>query len=758
MNNQPQHTIQAPGLTLSDVYFVLFRHKWKIIVFSLAGFALAATLYLFQSRTYQSEAELYIRYVLDTHAPKSGMGDDRTTSPDERGDNIMNSEVAILSSLDLAQTVASNIGPEKILAKVGGGKDPVRAAGVLRGNLLVQAGKQSSIITVILKHPDPDILQPVLQNLIDEYLNKHREIHQAAGMSYEALDAETGQLRTRLSQTDEELKKKTGQVGAITPQTTKIEYANKIARIQDELLDAQVKLAQQQASLASLTNHSSHASENPATTNSQKSAAVADIPPTKSDDYKNTCDQIDQLWKKKTELLNQSYREESKPVKEVVDEISDAESHKQKLEAEYPGLAASPVVTSSHSEQPGASALNLSGAIATVEGLEATTNLLASKLAQIQAGAAQFAEAEPAIMELQRTKQIDETNYLYFKTTLEQSRINEVLGDGKVSNISIIQKPSPPGLAQSKLMRLVGMVGIAGIALGLGLAFLIEFYLDRSLKRPVEIETKLKLPLFVSIPCLDSKSRNWLGNILERRLLKNGNGATSDGHGENGHSATPAQLEVAPWAEGHSLHSFYEALRDRLVTYFELKNLTHKPKLVAITSSGKGSGVTTTAMGLAASLSQTGEGNVLLVDMNIGQEAAQQFHRGKPVCGLDEILEDGNRTNALVQDNLYVVADSSTNGDKLSRIFPKRFGNMLPKLRASDYDYIIFDMPPVSQISITPRLSRFMDMILFVVEAEKTDSEVARRATALLVEASGSVGIVLNKTRTYIPRALQQDF
>ena len=76
-------------------------------------------------------------------------------------------------------------------------------------------------------------------------------------------------------------------------------------------------------------------------------------------------------------------------------------------------------------------------------------------------------------------------------------------------------------------------------------------------------------------------------------------------------------LEIAPWSPSNAMRSFYEALRDRIVVHFEVRNITRNPKLVAVTSANRGAGVTTIAMGLAASLSrETGEGNVLLVDMN----------------------------------------------------------------------------------------------------------------------------------------------
>ena len=76
---------------------------------------------------------------------------------------------------------------------------------------------------------------------------------------------------------------------------------------------------------------------------------------------------------------------------------------------------------------------------------------------------------------------------------------------------------------------------------------------------------------------------------------------------------------------------------------------------------------------------------------------------------------------------------------------------------ASDFDYIIFDMPSVNQISITPRLAGFMDLVLLVVESERTDRDLVQRATRLLSETRAHVGVVLNKTRQYVPRRLHEE-
>src|SRR6266702_4978406 len=144
-------------------------------------------------------------------------------------------------------------------------------------------------------------------------------------------------------------------------------------------------------------------------------------------------------------------------------------------------------------------------------------------------------------------------------------------------------------------------------------------------------------------------------------------------------SNRPVSDSVAPWDAHHELRAYYEALRDRLITHFDVHGMTHKPKLIALTSCSRGAGVTSTAAGLAATLSETGDGNVLLVDMNVEQGAAHPFHRGRPACGLLDALESETRDPALVQEKLYLASMNDV-ASNLPHILPKRFTNLVPKL------------------------------------------------------------------------------
>src|SRR5688572_11351531 len=95
----------SPGLPISpeDLVSTLFRHKWKIILFTLMGIAAAGTLYLIDKPKFESRAKILVRYITESRAVASVDGKGEIVrDPDTLGTTIMNSEAEILMSSDSA--------------------------------------------------------------------------------------------------------------------------------------------------------------------------------------------------------------------------------------------------------------------------------------------------------------------------------------------------------------------------------------------------------------------------------------------------------------------------------------------------------------------------------------------------------------------------------------------------------------------------------------------------------------------------------
>jgi len=190
--------------------------------------------------------------------------------------------------------------------------------------------------------------------------------------------------------------------------------------------------------------------------------------------------------------------------------------------------------------------------------------------------------------------------------------------------------------------------------------------------------------------------------------------------------------------------------------HFQLHGLNHKPKLVGVTRCGRGAGVTTLGTHLAASLSETGDGNVLSVDVNPDRApSAKGFQHGK-LLGIRDALEEQTRDAARVQENLYMVKLGDSGTGKVG-VVPKTLAGLVPKMKASDYDYIIFDLPPITQTSVTSKVAGLLDMTFVVLESEQTQGDLAKNALALLAESRANVAAVLNKHRRYLPASCDPD-
>ena len=153
---------------------------------------------------------------------------------------IINSEIQIMTSFDVAEQAADTIGAASILAKAGGGSNTLSAAGFVRGNLeAYPAGNGSSVIVVTFKHPDPQMVQPVLQEVMNDYLQKHNEIHLQFGQYDDAFAKEISAYSVALNDTEEQLRDLKNQANIISMDDTRRNLAEKISRIQSAILDAQ---------------------------------------------------------------------------------------------------------------------------------------------------------------------------------------------------------------------------------------------------------------------------------------------------------------------------------------------------------------------------------------------------------------------------------------------------------------------------------------------------------------------------------------
>ena len=391
--------------------------------------------------------------------------------------------------------------------------------------------------------------------------------------------------------------------------------------------------------------------------------------------------------------------------------------------------------------KPASSDKSPQSAKARVAGTQAKVETLKSRLRDVQQRTKKLSELAPQIEDLERKREMDETNFKYFAASLEKARIDEALDPTKIPNISAVQRPSPSSFETKKRDKILMALAGGGIALGMALALLKGLILNQTVSRPLQLETRLHIPLMLSIPYAN-------GHFSLPR---------------NGSPANPGALatgrrhaKLAPWEANHFIRPYCDAIRDRLGLYFELNHLTHKPKLVGVTGMSEDGGTSTLAAGLAASLSETNDGKVLLVDVNLGPEEVHPFFKGKPAYPLNKALKPSDSI-ASAADNLYLATVGSPNSGGPAQLGLKKFFDMMPNMKASDFDYIIFDMPPLDQTSPTWGMAAFMDKLLLVVEAEKNSRDVIKRSYGKLIAERNNVAVVVNKSRSYVPKWLDSE-
>jgi succinoglycan biosynthesis transport protein ExoP len=726
---EPEHS----NFNLSNILFAIFRWKRSIICFALIGLIAAAGVYFFYPAVYESDARLLVRYVLersgfdpvDAISGQGGRGGTGITS-----DGVIAAEVSILTSWDLSVQVAEALGPNRVLPDA---KAPtvVGAAAAINSGLSTTTAKGSNIIVVSYQTPKPEVATAVLNELVSRYFTKHLEVHRSAG-AFDFVSQQSDQIRARLNQTEDALKVLKAKWGVMSLQDSITSMSAQSQHLEDQLRATESDLAEQQAKVKQIERGGLPIDLNETDKTKDTAASTPQLASTKDiGDYQALVTNLMKL--RETQLaMSAKYTPENVLVKMNQAHINDLEGQKRDFEKKFPELA----LTGANGVS---GQLDLRVERARLAGMKSKLDDLRRQKAELQDRMKQLAEIGPQIGGLERSKDLEEQNYKYYSGALQKARVDEALDPSKMPNISAIQRPSPPAIVTKTRDKIaLGLAG-GGLALGIGLALLCEMFLSHSYKRRSEVELQLRSPVMLSIP------KQGINGRL-RLPWKNGRRAGKE-------TADKSNASLAPWEVEHFIRPYSEAIRDRLGLYFELHGVTHKPKLVGVTGFGEGAGTSTLAAGVAAALSETGDGKVLLVDVNAANGEVHPFFAGRPAAALTTAIKPQAAITSAA-DNLY-LATVSQSGNKSTHLGLKKFFALVPNLKASDFDYIIFDMPPINQTSPTIGLAALMDKVLVVVEAEKTHRDVVKRGYRELVGARADVAVVLNKTRSYGPQWLE---
>lgn len=741
------------GFKLHDILYILFKHKWKIIIPSVLGFLVAAAL-AFRSEavapSFETQADLLVKYVVernasDPDAPNTVKG----AGPME----VMNTELQILKSFNVALETVEKLGPENVMDSGGKAPTKVEAATYLSEHFSSTAERGSNNIHLSYRDKDPKRAVTVLTQLIECYFTRHLEIHRSNAV-FDEVSAQADQARSTLRVTQEEINQLKAKSGVVTLDGTIADFESRRQLVRANIMAAQTAVAAQRGKVAAMGKAPVAKPINEENAKTDPTAGGQDKVSLKKTakalaEYKDLSSTIEQMSEIRRGIV--SRRSESDPGAVNLDKkIAVAQARKFELEAEYPDFNRR--VESSNGQVMMAPVTTLEDEQALLAAMEARLTETVDQAKKVEAEVANLSAMGFKLAELESRRTVEEEKYRTLQTKVEEARIDEALDPTRMPNIGIVQDPSPPVKSMDATAKKV-IIGIAasGMIIGLGLAFLIEIVLDRRVTRPDQIRTRLQMPLMLSIPY--ARSKDGISNLI---------GSTDPLAPPPLPDSRPAlgnKGELRPYKPGpaHFIEPYTAAIHDRILFNFEINNITHKPKLVALTGLSDGAGSTTIATGLAKSFADGGNRKVLLVDLNPSQNGNGTNGHGSH--SLRHAL-DISRSEQFRQSprNLYFASASTRrfHGES-GALAPLALREILPNLVASDYDYIIFDMPPVNATSPTVAMAGFMDKVLLVLDAEGTTPDRLQWAYSELQKGRADVSCILNKVRSHAPRWVEGD-
>ena len=475
-------------VTLRDLLTIAWHDRKRIGAAVLAGLLLTLLAALSMPRNYSAEASLLLRLGREyLYVPETGDPSTAQPLPYDREQTLV-AEAKILTSRDVLESVVAQLGVARVYPQITTNRtataaEQAEATKALGRAIKADLLKGSNLLQVSFRHPDAETSARVLDQVIDSYLLKRRDVF--ASSSGGQAEAELAARRIQLNTAEARLasfKQARGIRSFSEEQSLLLAQRSEIERRQTETNLALAQADGRRAALAAQLGRL------PAEVKLQRETARGEA-------AEAARKLLLDLQLKEREASSKFFDGEAQ-VQDVRADIERVKAHLRMLEQSPPEA----VRTGRSPVRDGAES-DLVRSAADLSQSRSGLTALAAQRAAIDKRLGELANSESELRALERDRRLAEVQYEAAAKRLRDERVLTDLDLQRKSNVSVVQRPAVPAQAESKRSLVLVLGIILSLGLGVLVAFLSALWRDTFLT-PADVQRELGLPLLGAIPAV----------------------------------------------------------------------------------------------------------------------------------------------------------------------------------------------------------------------------------------------------------------
>ncbi|MBI5577881.1 MAG: GumC family protein [Deltaproteobacteria bacterium] len=492
--NRPYANLSARGF-----FSVVFKRKRLIGSVALGICAMALCAWLVVPTVYEAQTQILVKLGRESvYIPNWPVRDSAIPPLGTRGNELINSEVELIKSKELAERVVTELGlpmfQNQSIDLWPGSWGTLfstkqesdlknEAAERVRKQLVVEPVKNSRVIEIRFRHRDPQTAAQAVSHVVDGYFEK-RTLLYSSPQSLTFFREQSDTLKKEINELENELKrfKETHDLSALMEEKSlllkqKVEIQNNLnlATSQRAEMNRRIKeIGKHMVGMPASVSQGEDLESNPALINTLQARLV-------------------ELELKQREL-SAKYTDNNRLVQEVKNEINLVREKLSREESQrHARTRFGP--NPSRLQMENDLARNQIESQATADKEKALTQHLDTCRRRLE----QLNDLELKLREREQTIKIKQDNYHLYIAKLEESRIANAMDERKITSVSLVESARVPlEPVGPKLPVVMGVVLPISLFLGIAAAFLREMFNDR-LESPEDCEEVFRAPVLTSL-------------------------------------------------------------------------------------------------------------------------------------------------------------------------------------------------------------------------------------------------------------------